>query len=71
MALRQTALPLPFKSPRWHTDLTGNNTLNDSLSKKRAEMVYYYLVSKGVPFYCLNIDWKGSVEPITSNIKIE
>lgn len=50
-----------------HTDSDGNDASNLSLSKKRAESVKTYLVSKGVSTSKLSVDGKGESEPVASN----
>lgn len=50
-----------------HTDSDGNDASNLSLSKKRAESVKTYLISKGVSASKLSVDGKGESEPVASN----
>src|SRR4051812_2493466 len=46
-----------------HTDNTGSDELNMSLSEKRAKAVSAYLVSKGVAESRLTTKWYGETEP--------
>lgn len=51
-----------------HTDNTGSNSVNVSLSKSRAEAVVEYLLTKGISVNRIQmIDGKGSSEPTASN----
>ena len=59
--------------PKWkilvsgHTDNMGSETYNMILSKKRAQSVADYLISKGVGRHQLKIEWHGYSQPVTSN----
>jgi outer membrane protein OmpA-like peptidoglycan-associated protein len=61
------------KHPEWglkisgHTDNVGNPAANLTLSKKRAEAVKKYLVSKGVNADHLKTEWYGQTRPIAPN----
>lgn len=50
-----------------HTDSTGSDALNNALSLNRADAVRDYLVARGVSPNRINIDGRGSREPIASN----
>ena len=50
-----------------HTDSDGDANANLSLSKRRAESVKNYLVSKGVSETRLQTDGKGESQPVASN----
>ena len=50
-----------------HTDNVGNDQVNLILSKKRAEAVRDYLVSKGVPADRIRTLFFGETQPIASN----
>ena len=51
-----------------HTDNTGNQDANYSLSNARAEAVKSYLIQKGVPANRFQkIEGKGQDEPIADN----
>jgi outer membrane protein OmpA-like peptidoglycan-associated protein len=50
-----------------HTDSVGSEKSNKSLSEKRAQIVYNYLLGKGIPFYCLNNAYLGASKPLLSN----
>lgn len=60
-------------APTWklklsgHTDNTGSAAFNLALSKKRAEAVKKYLVSKGVTADRITTEGLGSTKPIASN----
>lgn len=64
---------LMVKHPTWglkisgHTDNVGKPAANMTLSKKRAEAVKKYLVSKGVPADHLRSEWFGQTRPIAPN----
>jgi outer membrane protein OmpA-like peptidoglycan-associated protein len=64
---------LLVKHPTWalkisgHTDNVGQPAQNMTLSKKRAESVKKYLVSKGVPADHLKTEWYGQTRPIAPN----
>ena len=61
------------KKPEWrlkisgHTDNIGNAKTNLQLSKKRAEAVKNYLVSKGVAADRFKVEWFGGTKPVASN----
>lgn len=50
-----------------HTDSDGDDTSNLALSKKRAESVKNYLISKGISASRLQTDGKGENQPVASN----
>lgn len=50
-----------------HTDSTGNDAINDPLSVNRAASVRSYLAARGVDANRINIDGRGSHEPIADN----
>lgn len=50
-----------------HTDNTGSDAVNNPLSVNRAASTREYLVSRGVPFQRIQIDGRGSYQPIASN----
>ena len=50
-----------------HTDNTGTDAINNPLSVNRAASARDYLVSKGVPINRIQIDGRGSDEPIAAN----
>lgn len=50
-----------------HTDNTGNDAVNNPLSVNRAASAREYLASRGVPFQRIQIDGRGSYQPIASN----
>ncbi|WP_245812954.1 OmpA family protein [Nitrosomonas cryotolerans] len=50
-----------------HTDNTGSDAINNPLSINRAASTRDYLVSRGVPAHRINIDGRGSYEPIVAN----
>lgn len=50
-----------------HTDSTGSDAINNPLSKRRAESVYNYLVSKGVSGVRMVSDGYGSSQPVSDN----
>ncbi len=50
-----------------HTDNTGDATVNDSLSRKRATVCYDYLVKKGIAADRLKAVGYGSKKPLVSN----
>lgn len=49
-----------------HTDRIGSDAYNSSLSKRRAEAVRNYLVSKGVPDYLVTAEGRGAAEPVVA-----
>lgn len=54
-----------------HTDNTGTEKYNASLSKKRAAAVHDYLVAKGVAASRLSDIGYGELDPIASNESVE
>jgi len=50
-----------------HTDSSGTDAINLPLSLSRASKTRDYLVSRGVSTYRINIDGRGSAEPIVAN----
>lgn len=50
-----------------HTDNTGNDAINDPLSLRRAASTRDYLVARGVASHRIEIDGRGSYEPIADN----
>ena len=50
-----------------HTDSTGNDSINQPLSERRAQSVSGYLVQRGVAGSRLNTAGYGSRQPIASN----
>ena len=52
---------------RGHTDNVGSEGFNMNLSKQRAQAVYNYLLSKGVPKDKLSYTYHGMSEPIDTN----
>lgn len=50
-----------------HTDATGPDAYNQSLSIRRVESVKAYLVSKGVPSEQIKTEGKGETQPVASN----
>ena len=50
-----------------HTDSTGSDSINDPLSRERAETVRNYLETRGVASSRIDIMGRGSREPVASN----
>ena len=50
-----------------HTDATGSDTYNQSLSQRRAQSAQLYLVGEGVSNSRLRATGRGETEPIASN----
>jgi outer membrane protein OmpA-like peptidoglycan-associated protein len=50
-----------------HTDITGNDAINNPLSVERAQRVRDYLVARGVNAGRIAIEGRGSREPIADN----
>ncbi len=50
-----------------HTDSTGSDAVNNPLSIERAASTRDYLVSRGVRSQAIQIDGRGSREPIANN----
>jgi outer membrane protein OmpA-like peptidoglycan-associated protein len=59
--------------PKWklqivgHTDNVGKDAFNLDLSKRRANAVKIYLISKSVPEASITTDGKGETTPIATN----
>lgn len=47
-----------------HTDLRGSEVYNKTLSERRAEVVFKYLVNRGVSIERLNYEWFGKSRPV-------
>lgn len=54
-----------------HTDNTGTDAINDSLSQRRAQSVRDYLVSHGVDASLISAQGFGSHQPIADNTTLE
>ena len=54
-----------------HTDSTGNDAINNPLSKERADSVKDYLVARGVPAQRIETEGKGSYQPVADNSTAE
>jgi outer membrane protein OmpA-like peptidoglycan-associated protein len=50
-----------------HTDSTGSQQYNQTLSEQRAQSVYQYLQGRGVIHQRLSAYGKGELEPVASN----
>ena len=50
-----------------HTDSTGSDTLNQALSVERAQSVRNYLSVRGVDAQRIDVQGRGSREPVASN----
>ncbi|MCZ6875184.1 MAG: OmpA family protein [bacterium] len=50
-----------------HTDWTGTERYNVSLSERRARAVERYLEQHGITSNRIRLDWKGETEPMVSN----
>jgi outer membrane protein OmpA-like peptidoglycan-associated protein len=50
-----------------HADATGSEAYNLGLSKRRAEAVRNFLVSKGIAVARLQLAWRGEQEPLAPN----
>jgi len=50
-----------------HTDSHGSKSYNLSLSKKRAQAVYNYLIKKGIETTQIRTNWQGESQPIVKN----
>lgn len=50
-----------------HTDSTGSDAVNNPLSVNRAASTRQYLVSQGISANRIQIDGRGSYEPVASN----
>jgi len=61
------------ENPQWraeivgHADAIGTAAYNMQLSRRRAEAVRDFLVTRDVSATRLNLDWKGEAEPTTTN----
>lgn len=54
-----------------HTDSTGTESYNQSLSERRAQTVMNYLVDHGVPSRQLEAVGRGELEPVATNLTVE
>lgn len=54
-----------------HTDSTGSESYNQSLSERRAQTVMNYLVDHGVPARQLEAVGRGELEPVATNLTVE
>ncbi len=54
-----------------HTDSTGSDAINNPLSERRAQSVYNYLTSKGVPGLRMSYEGLGSTQPVADNSTAE
>lgn len=54
-----------------HTDNSGSEVSNATLSKDRAEAVAFYLASRGIDPSVITAEGRGSSEPIADNTKTE
>jgi len=50
-----------------HTDNTGNDAINNPLSVNRAANTRQYIASQGIASNRINIDGRGSHEPVANN----
>lgn len=50
-----------------HTDADGSDTYNDELSKRRAQAIIDYFISKGIESDRLEFDFKGERNPVGNN----
>lgn len=50
-----------------HTDSDGSDAYNDGLSKRRAQAIIDYFVSKGLSADRLEFDFKGEKDPVDTN----
>lgn len=50
-----------------HTDSSGNDAINDPLSAERARAVQRYLGQRGVDMQRIDVQGRGSHEPVASN----
>lgn len=50
-----------------HTDSDGSDAYNDGLSKRRAQAIIDYFVSKGLEADRLEFDFKGEKDPVDTN----
>lgn len=50
-----------------HTDSTGSDAINNPLSRRRAESVYNYLISKGISGNRMGAEGFGSSQPVADN----
>lgn len=54
-----------------HTDSVGTDAYNLNLSRRRAEAVTKYLISRGISANRVSASWKGEAEPIAPNTTAE
>ncbi|MES3011271.1 MAG: OmpA family protein [Pseudomonadota bacterium] len=54
-----------------HTDSTGSDAVNNPLSVERAASSRDYLIARGVAFNRINIDGRGSREPVADNATVQ
>lgn len=54
-----------------HTDSTGNDSINNPLSQRRADSTRQYLVNRGVAHNRIQTEGRGSYEPVASNATAE
>lgn len=54
-----------------HTDATGSDAYNQSLSQRRATAARAYLISRGVPAERIRTEGLGETEPVASNATAE
>lgn len=50
-----------------HTDSTGNDSINNPLSQRRAESTRQYLISHGVAAQRIQTEGRGSYQPVADN----
>ncbi|MBN1550297.1 OmpA family protein [bacterium] len=50
-----------------HTDASGDEAYNQLIGQRRAESVYRYLASSGIPLHKMNVISYGEKEPIADN----
>ena len=62
--MKRTGMSVEIKG---HTDSKGSDELNMDLSRRRAEAVYNYMISKGVKANKLSYSYYGESRPIESN----
>lgn len=54
-----------------HTDNTGNDSINNPLSQRRADSTRQYLANRGVAFNRIQTEGRGSYEPVASNATVD
>ena len=54
-----------------HTDSSGNDSYNYTLSQNRAQSVTNYLVNKGVPASSITTEWYGETQPKFDNSTVD